>query len=122
MKTNNLVSTISLSFILIAVILIGCSITDSTPQPTETKPPIKVVVELGGKYVAYSITKSSGSIGTSHKPSEVIPMIQGDAIRVFNGLPNDVEGSINIYQVTNSKRVLLVGKVNKGQFSLEFKY
>jgi len=119
MKTNNIVSVISLSFILIAAILIGCSKTDSTPQPTETKPPIKVVVELGGKYVAYSITKSSG---TSHKPSEVIPMIEGDLIRVFNGLPNGVEGSINIYQVTNSKKVLLVGKVNKGQFSLEFKY
>ena len=120
MKTNNIVSTISLSFILIAFIVLGCSKDERTPSTT--KPPIKVEVFIEGNYLYYTLTRTSGSEVKKYAPGDKIPMKQGDKLNTFLGLDNKAEGTISYYEITDSTRVLLSTLKRIGQFELEFKY
>jgi hypothetical protein len=119
MKTNNLVSIVSLSLIMISLVL-SCS-TD-TDQPTPQKPPIKVEVYIKGNYLNYTLTRTSGSEVKKYAPGDKIPIKQGDKINTFIGLDNKAEGTISYYEITDSTRVLLSTLTRVGQFELEFKY
>lgn len=124
MKTKHKIHIIAISFITIAmclIILSGCKDTNDT-QPSAQKPPIKVEVYIQGNFIKYELTRTSGSEVKKFIPGDKIPMRQGDKLYTYLGLPNNEQGTINYYQVTDSTRVLLSGLSRQGQFSLEFNY